>query len=161
MEYAYSGNEEDFYGGGEPTIVAALKQALQDYPDNEMVWVGEVTRNTIGGFFDHSDVTNLFEQLRETAGDECGEAAEDWLDLPNIPTPKGETREARELRWEASRAKQREYLAPLVADIRAALEKWATENDEQPGFYHVGNSRQYTREEAQAIIGAASEVSNA
>lgn len=152
MEYAYSDNEEMFYGKC-ATLAEALDEALNNYPDDESVWIGEVTQKTIGGYF--FDAEGILECLAETAGNECGEAAEDWLSFPPCGSRRieaGESREEYGLRVAAWRKRKAEYLGPLDEAIRAALEKWATDNDEQPHFWHVGSPKQYTREEAQAII---------
>ena len=154
MEYAYSDNEELFQGRA-PTLAEALEAALDDYPDDESVWIGEATQKTIGGYFGQYAAEQVLEQLAQAAGDDCGEAAEDWLEGPICPRRMTqEPREDHAVRIEKYKIEKAEWIDPLVALIRAALENWATENDEQPGFYHVGNAQQYTREEAQAIIDA-------
>jgi hypothetical protein len=151
MEFAFSDNEETFHGAC-ATLEIALAEALDNYPDDDSIWIGEVTRKTIGGYFGHHDVENLLEQIQETAADQCGEVTEDWLAPLQISGPKIESREERNARYKAAKVKNQERLAPLLDDIRAALEKWATEEDEQPRFYQVGNVKNYTRDEALATL---------
>jgi hypothetical protein len=155
VKYAHSDNEEVFRSGEYDTLEQALADALDEYDDGAF-WVCEVEKRTIGEYLDTHDVESILERLAEQAGEECGEVAEDWLSGP--PSPQraylvaglepAEEYNAKVIKWRQDKA---EWLAPLVDGFRAVLEAWATEHGEQPGFWHAENSRQYTREEAEAI----------
>lgn len=152
LQYSYSDNEETFYGTADSRI-DAISGALDDYPDADTIWIGEAKKKTIGDYFHQCHVENLFEQLAEAAGEECGECAEDWLEGPrcprsNPPLPKEELK----AKHEAFRIKRKEWTASLVDDIRAALEKWANENDEQPGFWHIDEIEEFPRDVAEKIV---------
>lgn len=76
-EYAYSFNEED-YTGRLPSIEAAIAEAQECNEEASECWIGEVvpfevTADHIGG--------EVCDRLQEIADDECGEFAEDWIDL--------------------------------------------------------------------------------
>jgi hypothetical protein len=62
------------------------------------------------------------------------------------------TKEEHDTIFQAWRDRKRDYLESLTVKLRAALEEWATENDEQPGFWHVSNAVSYAREEAEKIV---------
>lgn len=146
MKFSYS-DDGEMYGGEYATLELALADALDCSAERKTIHVGECVNKSIGGYFNIHDVENILEQLRETAADLCGECAEDWLDAAYYPYIKGN--EDACIKAKAERA---EELAPLVDDIRAALEKWATANGEQPSFWQIINAKEYTREEAEKII---------
>ena len=78
MKYSYSDDQELFHGQ-EDTLEAAIVEALDNYPDAETVFVGEATQKTIGEYLTVYHVESLLEGLSETAAEECGKVAEDWL----------------------------------------------------------------------------------
>ena len=146
MKYSYSHNGEEFQGMCD-SIEDAISEACDDDDMAEVIYVGEAHQKTIGEYLWSSDVERLLEQLSEQASEECGECASDWLHGPYFESYiKGETPEERKARTDEFRRKQQDRLRPLMQDIMAALEKWATENDEQPGFWHVSNVKKYDRE---------------
>lgn len=152
LEYSYSDNEEMFYGKA-ATRELAIAEALDNYPDAETIWIGEATKKTIGGYFGQYDAESLMERLAESASEECGECAEDWLQGPLYPqVPRETPREEKERIQQEWKGKKADYLESLAVKIRAALEEWATENDEQPGFWHVDNIEELSRDEAQRIV---------
>ena len=154
--YCYSDNSETYHGDCE-TIAGALDEALGDFEDAEVIQVGEVVKPTIGDILNDYHVESLLEGLQETAGEEYGEHTEGWLDPPKFKLRDikgGETREAYDARLTEWRKKRSERLASLREDIAAALEKWATEEGEQPGFFGVKNAQDYDRDEAEAIVAA-------
>ncbi|OHD28240.1 MAG: hypothetical protein A2Y38_25285 [Spirochaetes bacterium GWB1_59_5] len=157
MEYCYSDNGEAYHGACK-AIAEALDEALGEFGDAEVIQVGEVVNPTIGDILNDHHVENLLDGLQETAGGEYGEFTEGWLDPPRIrprDVKGGETRDAYDDRVTEWRKKRSERLASLSEDIAAALEKWATEEGEQPGFFGVKNSKDYTRDEAEALIAEA------
>jgi hypothetical protein len=154
--YCYSDNSETYHGDC-ATIAGALDEALGEFEDAEVVQVGEAVKPTIGDILNDHHVENLLEGLQETAGEEFGEWTEGWLDPPRLrprDVKGGETRETYDARVTEWRKKRSERLASLRGDIAAALEKWATGEGEQPGFFGVKNAKDYTRDEAEAIIAA-------
>ena len=153
MKYSYSDNEETFHGQRD-SIEAAIAEALDEFPDAETIYVGEVTQKTIGGFLHSGHIESLLESLSETAYDECGEAAEDWLTGPHCCSRdiKKETREQYEDRVKAWRKRKADWLEPLLTGVQAVLESWAPEHDEQPHFWHVGKVKSFSREEAEALL---------
>lgn len=157
MKFSYSHDEEMFHGLCD-SLEEAISEALDADPEAETIYVGEADKRTIGGWFYECDLERLFEQLQSNAAYECGECAEDWLEGPRFDYQSlreckaaGERAEIRKLH----RAKRDEWLKPLYDDVKAALEKWATENGEQPDFWHVSNFKSYSREEAERIAGGA------
>lgn len=152
--YSYSENEEFFYGHCE-TVEAAISEALDNYPDAETIYVGEAKQRTIGEYFDRYDVESILERLAESAGEECGEVAEDWLEGPKFPQlPADMPKEEKEMIRQAWQDNKKNYLESLAVKLRAALEEWATEEGEQPGFWHVDNIKSFSREEAETLISA-------
>ena len=154
--YCYSDNSETYHGDC-ATIAGALSEALDEFEDAEVIQIGEAVKPTIGDILNEHHVENLLEGLQETAGDEYGEHTEGWLDPPNFKhrdIKGGETREQFDGRVAERRKKRSEQLATLCEDIAAALEKWANEEDEQPEFFGVKNAKDYTRDEAEAIVAA-------
>ena len=152
MKYSYSDNEE-FYYGSTDTMELAIAEALNNYPDAETIWIGEATTKTIGKYFDRYDVETLLEQLTESASEECGEVAENWLQGPQCPqVPRDTPRAEKDMIQQAWKDNKRDYLESLAVKIRVALEEWAIENDEQPGFWHIDNVKEFSREEAEKIV---------
>lgn len=152
MKYSYSDNEETFYGTADSRI-AAISGALDDYPDAETIWIGEATAKTIGSYFGRYDAESLLERLQESASEECGECAEDWLEGPQFPrAAKDFPKEEHAVVQQAWKDNRRDYLESLAVKIRAALEEWATENDEQPGFWHIDEVEEFPREVAEKIV---------
>lgn len=152
MKYSYSDNEEMFYGMAD-TREQAIAEAVDNYPDTETICIGEAKKKTIGEYFDRYDTESLLERLAESANEECGEVAEDWLEGPHCPqVPRDMPKEEKDMIQQAWKNRKRDYLESLTVKIRAALEEWATENDEQPGFWHVDNIEELSREEAEKII---------
>jgi hypothetical protein len=152
LKYSYSDNEETFSGNC-GSIAEALSEALDNYDDDECaIYVGENTQKTIGEYFDWYDVESILEELQESASEECREVAEDWLQGPKCPRVAADMpREEKDMIQQAWKDRKKNYLESLAIKVRAALEEWATENDEQPGFWHVGNIKSYTRDEAITI----------
>lgn len=144
MKYSYSCNKENFSGLCD-SVEEAILESLAEYGgEHNTVFIGEVHRKTIGGYFRSSDVEQLLERLAETAQEECGECAEDWLHGPYFESHiRGELPEEQKARVKAFRLKQQDRLRPLMQGIVAELEKWAAENDEQPEFWHVYNIKEY------------------
>jgi len=77
MKYSYSTNEENFYGQYE-TIEEAIKHGLDDNPDSDSIYIGSNCNHTAHEFI---SVSNILDDISEAAGDECGESAEDWLEI--------------------------------------------------------------------------------
>lgn len=155
--YCYSDNSETYHGDCE-TIAGALDEALSEFEDAEEIQIGEAVQPTIRDILNDYHVENLLQGLQETAGEEFGEYTEGWLDPPKFKPRDikgGETREAFDVRVTERRKKRSEKLASLREGIAAALEKWATEEGEQPGFFGVKNTQDYTRDEAEAMVEAA------
>lgn len=151
MKYSYSDNEETFNGNCD-SIGEALSEALDNYYDEEgVIYVGENTQKTIGTYLNENHVESLLEFLAEAASEECGEVADDWLQRPYIQKKAGESREDYQLRINAWRQSCKDRVAFLLDGFRIVLETWATDADEQPGFWHVGNIKSYTRDEAISI----------
>ena len=144
MKYSYSQNEEDFNGLCD-SVEDAILESLSEYGDEyDTVFIGEALQKTIGGYFRQSHVENLLEQLAEDAADECGECAEDWLHGPYFKhVIAGESKENRQTRYEAYKQKKNDRLQFLVEGFKIVLETWATEEKEQPGFWHVQNIKKY------------------
>lgn len=149
--FSYSDNEEYFYGQCE-TMEAAVSEALDDYPEADTIYVGEAIQRTIGEYFSCYDAESLLEQLAESASEECGDVAQSWLQGPMCPKiPSNIPRAEQEMIRDAWKQNKASYLESLLAKIRPALEEWATENNEQPGFWHVGNVKPFSREEAEVL----------
>ncbi len=156
MKYSYSDNEELFSGHCD-TLESAIAEALDDYPDAETIYVGECTQKTIGGYLHLNHIETLLESLTESAYKECGEVVEDWLLGSHIQMKSGESRENYNVRREAWRKERADRLEFLLDGFRVVLEAWATDRGEQPRFWHVGNVKFFSREEAEAITGNVAE----
>lgn len=74
--YSYSTNEEDFYGFY-ATAEEARTNGFDNDPDADIIYVGENIKFTAHDFI---SAQNILEEILESACDECGENAEDWLD---------------------------------------------------------------------------------
>lgn len=79
VEWAYSFNEEAYHGE-EPTIEAAIAEALAEFDNNpeehsDYFWVGQCKR-----FYAKGDADLVIDYLQECAYEECGEYAETYLD---------------------------------------------------------------------------------
>jgi hypothetical protein len=144
LKYSYSHNEEDFSGQCDSVEDAIVESICKYGGEYETVYIGEAHQKTIGGYFRQSHVKNLLEHMAEDAGEECGECAEDWLHGPYFQHAiAGESKEDRQARYEAHKQKQNDRLAFLVDGFKIVLETWATEEKEQPGFWHVQNIKKY------------------
>jgi hypothetical protein len=73
--FSYSTNEET-YQGDYASPEAAAEAGFQDNPDYDSLWIGINKKFTAHDFISVSDI---LDGIAENAGDECGEAAEDWL----------------------------------------------------------------------------------
>lgn len=147
MKYSYSDSDELFQGL-EDTLEGAISEALDNYPDAETVFVGAATQKTIGEYLTVYHVESLLEGLSETAAEECGEVAEDWLVPASIRREAGESKEDYQVRVDAWKKAKADRLAFLLDGFRIVLETWATDAGEQPGFWHVSNVKSYGREDA-------------
>lgn len=110
----YSHNEEDFHSDFETPLEYAVENFLEDNPEFEgeteiEIFEGEKIPKRIGDFT--PDVT---EWIGELAFEESGEYSEDWVE--KIYERRKEIKEI----------------------IRAALNKWADENDAHPDFFAIG-----------------------
>lgn len=144
MKYSYSHNEEDFSGQCDSIEDAILESICEYGGEYETVYIGEAHQKTIGQYLWQSDVENLLERMQEQAQEECGECAEDWLSAPYFDYRiKGESTEDQKARLAAHKQKESDRLAFLLDGFRIVLETWATEEKEQPGFWHVQNIHEY------------------
>lgn len=73
--YAYSTNEENYYGEFKTLEDAAL-EAFSDGAHLDAVWVGEVKKQTAHAFVSGD---SIIEDVMNRAADECGEWSENWL----------------------------------------------------------------------------------
>lgn len=154
MKYSHSDNEETFYGQFD-THAEALVDALSEYGDADFVYVAEAHQRTIGQYLNQHHVETLLEAMAETACDECGDAAENWLMEPccpkkNIPSRPHFKTSAEEMaeyqaRLDVWRKAKADRLAFLLDGFRVVLETWATDAGEQPGFWLVKNANCYDR----------------
>lgn len=135
MEYCISDDGERF-SGSYRSVDDAVAAAADEFEDAEVVFVGESTRKTIGGYFSVRHVQTLLEQLAEDAGEECGEVTDGWLAPPRPPFVGRFATAEEKAEFNRRRA---DFYGQLRDDICAALEKWATENGQQPSFWHVSN----------------------
>lgn len=135
VKFCHSEHEEGPYGGEFDTRDEAIQDGLSEY--DEGFYTGEVHRRTIGFYLDQRDIENMLESMAERAAEDCGEVADDWLSDPYIDwkMPLAE-RTALVIKIHDEK---KESLASLLTDFRAALEKWATNNGNQPRFWHVDN----------------------
>lgn len=75
-EYAWSFNEEVYYGQ-EPSIEAAIEEAIAEAEDgeHEVFWIGKCKR-----FKAMVNVHGIIEELQDQCWDECGEFGETYLE---------------------------------------------------------------------------------
>lgn len=156
MKYSISDNEETFYGQFD-TEADALDEALSNYDDADVVYVGECHQRTIGQYLQFGDVENLLEKLAENAIEECGDAAEDWLQEPLCPRqvyPRPQDAVERkkcdadyQAKVDVWRKAKRDRVAFLLEGFRVVLETWATEEGCQPRFWHIKNVKSFGRDE--------------
>ena len=90
-KYSYSLNEEIYHGQHLTEEDAALAGFAKD-PSADAVWVGLNVERTPTDFV---SVGDIIENLQCAAGDECGEASEDWLD--DLDKDKAKKAELRDL----------------------------------------------------------------
>lgn len=143
MKYSYSQNEEDFNGLSNSVEDAILESICEYGGEYDTVFIGEAHQKTIGGYLDTQDIESLLERMAEQAYEECGECSEDWLSGPHFNQKINEPREEREARFTEYKKKRDFRLSFLVDGFKIVLEKWATEEKEQPGFWHVQNIKKY------------------
>jgi hypothetical protein len=136
LKYSYGDNEEILYGMAD-TREQAIAEAMDDYPDAETIYVGEATQKTIGGYLTAHHIDNLLESLAESAQEECGEVAADWLSGPKITRKRDESNDDYRARVDAWRMEKAERTAFLLDGFRLVLEVWASDRGEQPNFWHV------------------------
>ncbi len=152
MEYSNSDNEEMFHGRF-ATHEEALTDALSNYADADFVYVAEAYQRTIGHYLNIHHIESLLESMAESAEEECGEMAEDWLmepvctekNIPDRPTfrTSAEERAEYQVRIDAWRKEKADRLAFLLDGFRIVLETWATDAGEQPRFWQVENAKCY------------------
>jgi len=157
MKYSHSDSEDELFYGLFDTEAEALADALTEYEDAETVYVGECHKRTIGYYLQPNNIENLLEALNENAGEDCGESAIGWLDgpvCPRYPSPRSSdpiqrNKEAAEYNAKAIewKKKKAERIAFLLDGFRLVLETWATEEGEQPDFWHIENVKAFHRDE--------------
>jgi hypothetical protein len=145
-EYCYSYDGENFSGSCS-TVEDALYEAIDNGDGGEEgFWIGESVRFKAGDFFCLQRVEDLLDNLAEDAGEECGEASEDWLNF--YPDWRSFSPEMRQ----AEIVKHRQSLEPLRDDIRAAINNWADKTGRHPHFWSVKNVQYFSRADAEAMV---------
>src|SRR6266702_1681473 len=144
--YCFSHDEKTFHGHHD-TIEEAIYDARDI--DIESFWIGECTKHkTAGEYFSKGLVEYVLESLQETAYDECGEAAENWLQPPPWPRDYKEGTPGRD-----HAERQRQIWDDKIKDLHECLVKtvdeWAERHSLQPEFWHVENIQHYTKADAE------------
>ena len=147
-KWVYEHSDPDFWGceyefdTKQEAIEAARESAPQyaeenfagndggEYLESGHFDVGQLRRATFS-----IDGEDIIEDIREQFSDQCGEAADDWLRMPN-PYQGSEGQRQRAVE---RREKFRQRVEELGERLTAVVETWLEDIGETPRFYSVEN----------------------
>lgn len=158
-QHCYSHNGENYHGRYDALIDVC--HAAFEVSDIDSAHIAEVRPVTAGSYINRSEVMDLIERLVQSASNDVGEAAEDWLDPGDIwlsryekGTEEYQAKAARRDAWHAT-------VDDLAADIATVVDAWADRHGLQPQFYGVTDPWQMTRAEYEQFAEACGGTSHA